>query len=411
MFVFLDNCRTTKLDEKVLDDMKIYFFEKFQRPDGIYLSAQEVHEEVSQAQEYFAKTINAQPEEIVFTSGATEANNMAIFGVARRLKEKGNHIIVSAIEHGSVMSIAKRLQKEGFEVDFLPVDSKGIIKLDELEKLIKPTTILVSVISVAHFVGSLEPLKEISEILKKSNHKIYFHTDAAERYAKLPIDVEDFGIDLMSVSGHKFHGPKGIGFLYVRKNTPFEPLIFGASSFDKRRPGGENVPGIMGMRKAAEIAFDKMEENIKKFTGLRDYMINRIEKEIPDVTLNGARGEKRTPYNVNFSFKYIEGEAISLALSMEGVEVATGSACASENLQPNYAILAIGGDHARAHGSIRFTFGFNNTKEEIDYTVDKLKEVVERLRSMSPIKSDDDLEKYMGSGEELHKHEEVDSNA
>jgi len=411
MFVFLDNCRTTKLDENVLNEMKIYFFEKFQRPNGIYLSAQEVHNDVSKAQEYFAETINAKSEEIVFTSGATEANNMALLCVARKLKEKGNHIIVSNIEHGSVMSIAKKLQKEGFEVEYLPVDSEGIVKLDVLRKMIRPSTILVSVISIAHFVGSIEPLKEISEILKNSDHKIYFHTDAAERYAKLPIDVEEFGIDLMSVSGHKFHGPKGIGFLYIRKNTPIEPLMVGASSFDRRRPGGENVPGIIGMKKAAELAFKNMEKNIKKFTELRDYMINRIENEIPDVILNGARNGKRTPYNVNFSFKYIEGEAISLALSMEGVEVATGSACASENLQPNYAILAIGGDHARAHGSIRFTFGFNNTKEEVDYTVDKLKEVVERLRAMSPIKSDDDLEKYMGSGEELHKDEEVDSNA
>lgn len=411
MFVFLDNCRTTKLNKVVLDEMKTYFLEKFQRPDGIYLSALKVHDDVTKAQEYFASTINAKPEEIVFTSGATEANNMALFGVAKKLKEKGNHIIVSAIEHGSVMSIAKRLQKEGFKVEFLPVDSEGIVKLDLLEKMIKPSTILVSVISVAHFVGSLEPLREISEILKKSDHKIYFHTDAAERYAKLPIDVEEFGLDLMSVSGHKFHGPKGVGFLYIRKNTPLEPLIVGATSFDKRRPGGENVPGIIGMKKAAEIAFEDMEKNIKKITELRDYMINRIENEIPDVILNGARGERRTPYNVNFSFKYIEGEAISLALSMEGIEVATGSACASEKLQPNYAILAIGGNHARAHGSIRFTFGFNNTKEEVDYTVDKLKEIVERLRAMSPIKSDDDLEKYMGTGEELHKDEEVDSNA
>jgi len=411
MFVFLDNCRTTKLNENVLDEMKIYFFEKFQRPNGIYLSAQEVHDDVTEAREYFASTINAKPEEIVFTSGATEANNMALFGVAKKLRDKGNHIIVSAIEHGSVMSIAKRLQKDGFEVEFLPVDSEGMIRLDFLEKMIKPSTVLVSVISVAHFVGSLEPLKEISEILKKSDHKIYFHTDAAERYAKLPIDVEEFGIDLMSVSGHKFHGPKGIGFLYIKKNTPIEPLIFGANSFDKRRPGGENVPGIMGMKKAAEIAFKDMKSNIKKFSELRDYMIDRIEKEIPDVVLNGARGERRTPYNVNFSFKYIEGEAISLALSMEGVEVATGSACASENLQPNYAILAIGGDHARAHGSIRFTFGFENTKDEIDFAIDKLKGIVERLRAMSPIKSDDDLKKYMGTGEELHKDEEVDSNA
>lgn len=388
MRVFLDNCRTTKVLPEVVQKINEYMLEKFARPDGLYESAQEIYDELTEAREFFAKTINASSgEEIVFTSGATEANNLALLGVARANRKKGNHIIISALEHGSVMSIAEALKKEGFEVTIVPVDSEGILKLDEFEKAIRPTTILVSVIAVGHFVGSIMPLEEIGEILSKQDHKIYFHTDAAEMYAKMPIDAQKLKLDLMSVSGHKFHGPKGIGFLYVRKGVKIEPIMYGAESFDKRRPGGENVPAIMGMKKAAELAFEQMEESYRKLRELQEYFIQRVENEIDHVILNGPRGEKRTPYNVNFSFSFIEGEAISLGLSLEGVEVATGSACASESLEPNYAILAIGGDHERAHGSIRFTFSRFTSKEELDYTIEKLKKVVRWLRNISPLKA------------------------
>lgn len=389
MRVFLDNCRTTKVLPEVVEEVKKYMLEKFARPDGLYESAQEVHEELSEAREYFAKTINANSgEEIVFTSGATEANNLALLGVARANKKKGNHIVISALEHGSVMSIADALKKEGFEVTVVPVDSQGILDLNEFEKALRPTTILVSIIAVGHFVGSIMPLKEVGEILSKQDHKIYFHTDAAEMYAKMPLDVQELKLDLVSVSGHKFHGPKGVGFLYVRKGTKIEPIMYGAESFDKRRPGGESVPAIMGMKKAAELAFESMEQSYRKLRELQNYFIERVESEIDHVTLNGPRGDKRTPYNVNFSFSFIEGEAISLGLSLEGIEVATGSACASETLEPNYAILAIGGDHERAHGSIRFTFSRFTTKEELDYTIEKLKKVVQWLRSISPLKAE-----------------------
>ncbi|WP_041077072.1 cysteine desulfurase family protein [Thermotoga caldifontis] len=388
MKVFLDNCRTTKVLPEVVQKINEYMLEKFARPDGLYESAQEIYDELTEAREFFAKTINASSgEEIVFTSGATEANNLALLGVARASRKKGNHIIISALEHGSVMSIAEALKKEGFEVTIVPVDSEGILKLDEFEKAIRPTTILVSVIAVGHFVGSIMPLEEIGEILSKQDHRIYFHTDAAEMYAKMPIDVQKLKLDLMSVSGHKFHGPKGVGFLYVRKGVKIEPIMYGAESFDKRRPGGENVPAIMGMKKAAELAFEQMEESYRKLRELQEYFIERVENEIDHVILNGPRGEKRTPYNVNFSFSFIEGEAISLGLSLEGVEVATGSACASESLEPNYAILAIGGDHERAHGSIRFTFSRFTSKEELDYAIEKLKKVVQWLRSISPLKA------------------------
>lgn len=389
MKIFLDNCRTTRVVPEVLEEIKKYMLEKFARPDGLYESAQEIYDELVEARKFFAKTINASSEdEIVFTSGATESNNLALLGVARANRKKGNHIVISALEHGSVMSIAEALKREGFEISVVPVDGEGILRLDELEKSLRPTTILVSIIAVGHFVGSIMPLKEVGEILSRQDHKIYFHTDAAEMYAKMPIDVQKLKIDLLSVSGHKFHGPKGVGFLYVRKGTRIEPIMFGAEAFDKRRPGGENVPAIMGMRKAAELAFERLDETYKKLRELQNYFISRVENEIDHVVLNGPRGEKRTPYNVNFSFSFIEGEAISLALSMEGVEVATGSACASESLEPNYAILAIGGDHERAHGSIRFTFNRFTTKEEVDYTIEKLKKVVHWLRTISPLKAE-----------------------
>ncbi|MEN3008184.1 cysteine desulfurase family protein [Pseudothermotoga sp.] len=389
MKIFLDNCRTTRVVPEVLEEIKKYMLEKFARPDGLYESAQEIYDELVEARKFFAKTINASFEdEIVFTSGATESNNLALLGVARANRKKGNHIVISALEHGSVMSIAEALKREGFEISVVPVDGEGILRLDELEKSLRPTTILVSIIAVGHFVGSIMPLKEVGEILSRQDHKIYFHTDAAEMYAKMPMDVQKMKIDLLSVSGHKFHGPKGVGFLYVRKGTKIEPIMFGAEAFDKRRPGGENVPAIMGMRRAAELAFEHLDETYKKLRELQNYFISRVENEIEHVVLNGPRGEKRTPYNVNFSFSFIEGEAISLALSMEGVEVATGSACASESLEPNYAILAIGGDHERAHGSIRFTFNRFTTKEEVDYTIEKLKKVVHWLRTISPLKAE-----------------------
>ena len=388
MRVFLDNCRTTAVIDEVVEEMKKYLTDKYSRPDGLYETAQAVHEDLEGARSFFARSINASSSnEIVFTSGATESNNLALLGVARANQRHGNHIAISALEHGSVMSIAKRLEKEGFDVTIVPVNEQGILDLNVFEKSLKASTILVSVISVGHFVGSLMPLKEISKILKRQNHKIYFHTDAAEMYAKMPLDVEELGLDLVSVSGHKFHGPKGVGFLYIRKGTKIEPIMYGAESFDKRRPGGENVPGIMGMKKAAEISLKDMKDNFSKLRELQRYFIERVESEIDDVVLNGPRDDKRSPYNVNMSFSFIEGEAISLALSLEGVEVATGSACASEQLKPNYAILAIGGDHERAHGSIRFTFSRFTTKEEIDYTVDKLKGVVKWLRNISPLSS------------------------
>lgn len=388
MRVFLDNCRTTRVLPEVAQVVLNYMTNNFARPDGLYESAQEVYDDLTKAREFFAKSINADSgEEILFTSGATESNNVAMLGVARANKNKGNHIIISALEHGSVMSIASQLKNEGFEVTVIPVDDEGFIKLEDLEKAIRPSTILVSVIAVGHFVGSIMPLEEIGEILSRQSHKIYFHTDAAEMYAKFPVDVKKFKVDLMSVSGHKFHAPKGVGFLYVKKGTKIEPIMYGAESFDKRRPGGENVPAIMGMKKAAELAIENIDSSLNNLRKLQEYFIDKVESQIDHVVLNGPRGEKRTPYNVNFSFRFIEGEAISLALSMEGVEVATGSACASEKLEPNYAILAIGGDHERAHGSIRFTFDRFTTKEQIDYTVEKLKSVVSWLRKISPIKA------------------------
>lgn len=402
MPIFFDNCRTTPVLPEVAEYMMPFFTERFARPDGLYATAQEIYDSLTEARAFFSSSISAQPDEIIFTSGATEANNLAVLGAARANRTNGNHIIISALEHGSVIEAGKQLKREGFEVTTLDVDSEGIIDLNQLEDRITDQTILVSIISIGHFIGSMMPLKEIGAIVKSKNPKTLFHSDAAEMYVKFPLDVQQLGLDLVSSSAHKYHGPKGVGFFYRRKGVKIQPLMFGAPSFDRLRPGGENVSGIMGMRKAAEIGFKQQESALKHVTDLQEYLIQRIETEIPYTILNGPRGQRRSPYNVNISFEFIEGEAISMALSMHGVEVATGSACASESLQPNYAILAIGGDHERAHGSIRFTFSRRNTKDEVDEAVDRLAEVVVFLRKVSPLKPGIDKSQFLK--EDPHHH-------
>jgi cysteine desulfurase len=383
---YMDNFQTTMVPREVVEAMLPYFTDIYASPSSLYTSGLRAGEAVETALATISKTINAKPDEILFTSGGTEANNIAIMGLAKARRREGNHIITSKIDHPSILNTCKALEKEGFKVDYLPVDREGIIDLQRLEELIKEETILVSIIHSSHVIGTIEPIKEVAELLRDQNHRIYLHTDAAVSYGRLPLDVEELEVDLMTLSSHKIHGPKGVGALYIRKGVEIEPIQHGFISLFTLRPGVEDVPGIMGFAKAAEIAH----ENLERDRGHVSQLIERLEKgiknRIPDVYFNGPRLERRNPYLLNASFAYVEGEALLLQLDMEGIEVATGSACVSSLLEPNYVLTAIGTPPEIAHGSIRFTLGRYTTGEEVEYVLGTLPTVVERLRRISVVK-------------------------
>lgn len=383
--IYLDHAATTPTRKEVADAMYPYFTEKFGNPSSIYGIAAQNKNAISQARETIAKTLNAKPEEIYFTAGGTEADNWAIKSVAEVYKQKGNHIITTKIEHHAVLHTCQYLEKNGLEVTYLDVDENGKIKLEQLEKAIRPTTILISVMFANNEIGTIEPIKEIGKIAK--SHDILFHTDAVQAYGQLPIDVDEYQIDMMSASGHKLNGPKGIGFLYIRKGLKVGPFIHGGAQERRRRAGTENVPGIVGLGKAVELAFADMEERRKKETELRDYLMDRIMSEVPYVRVNGDRTD-RLPNNVNMSFQFIEGESLLIMLDMKGICASSGSACTSGSLDPSHVLLAIGLPHEIAHGSLRMTLGFENTKEDIDFTIDVIKGIVEKLRNMSPLYED-----------------------
>lgn len=383
--IYLDHAATTPTRKEVADAMYPYFTEKFGNPSSIYGIAAQNKNTISQARETIAKTLNAKPEEIYFTAGGTEADNWAIKSVAEVYKQKGNHIITTKIEHHAVLHTCQYLEKNGLEVTYLDVDENGKIKLEQLEKAIRPTTILISVMFANNEIGTIEPIKEIGKIAK--SHDILFHTDAVQAYGQLPIDVDEYQIDMMSASGHKLNGPKGIGFLYIRKGLKVGPFIHGGAQERRRRAGTENVPGIVGLGKAVELAFADMEERRKKETELRDYLMDRIMSEVPYVRVNGDRTD-RLPNNVNMSFQFIEGESLLIMLDMKGICASSGSACTSGSLDPSHVLLAIGLPHEIAHGSLRMTLGFENTKEDIDFTIDAIKGIVEKLRNMSPLYED-----------------------
>ena len=383
--IYLDNAATTKVAEEVVNAMLPYFQEKYFNPSSIYDPSQEVKEDIEKAREYIASTINCTPNEIYFTSCGTESDNWAIKGTAYALKNKGKHLITSTIEHHAVLHSMAALEKEGFTVTYVPVDEKGIIKLDELKKAIREDTILISIMAANNEIGTIEPIKEIAKLAHEKN--IYFHTDAVQAYGHMPIDVKEDGIDMMSVSAHKFNGPKGIGFMYLKKGIKINNLLDGGAQERKHRAGTENTPYIVGMAKAAKIAIENMKERAEKEIVLRDYLIDRILKEIPYTRLNGDR-EKRLPNNVNISMEYIEGESMLLNLNMLGVYASSGSACTSGSLDPSHVLLAIGLPHEKAHGSLRLTLDHNTTKEDCDYVVDNLIKIVENLRAMSPLYED-----------------------
>ena len=383
--IYLDNAATTKTAPEVVEAMLPYFSEAYGNPSSIYSLAGESRKAVDQARETIANALGARPEEIYFTAGGTESDNWALKAAADFYRKKGNHIITTKIEHHAVLHSCQWLEKQGFEVTYLNVDENGVVRLEELKAAIRPTTILISVMYANNEIGTIQPIREIGEIAHE--HGILFHTDAVQAFGQLPIQVDDCRIDMLSASGHKLNGPKGIGFLYIRKGVKIRSFIHGGAQERKRRAGTENVPGIVGLGKAVERAVGTMEERTETERRLRDYLIDRVLKEIPYARLNGHRSQ-RLPNNANFSFQFIEGESLLIMLDMEGICGSSGSACTSGSLDPSHVLLAIGLPHEIAHGSLRLTLNEEITKEELDYVVDTLKRIVEKLRGMSPLYED-----------------------
>ena len=383
--IYLDNAATTKTAPEVVEAMLPYFTEYFGNPSSVYGFAGNSKEAMTKARETIAQSLGAKSNEIYFTAGGSEADNWALKATAESYKAKGNHIITTKIEHHAILHTAEWLEKNGFEVTYLNVDENGVVKLDELKKAIRPETILISVMFANNEIGTIQPIKEIGEIAKANG--ILFHTDAVQAFGQVPINVDELNIDMLSSSGHKLNGPKGIGFLYIRKGVKIRSFVHGGGQERKRRAGTENVPGVVGYGAAVERAMSTMEERTAKEKELRDYLIDRVLKEVPYTRLNGHRTD-RLPNNANFSFQFIEGESLLIMLDMEGICGSSGSACTSGSLDPSHVLLAIGLPHEIAHGSLRLTLSDETTKEDIDYVVEKVKEIVDRLRSMSPLYED-----------------------
>ena len=384
--IYLDNAATTKTAPEVVEAMLPYFTEMYGNPSSIYEFASKSKEGVTKTRGQIADALGAKKEEIYFTAGGSESDNWALKAAFEAYKSKGNHIITTKIEHHAILHTCDYLEKErGAKITYVDVDENGIVKLDELEKAITPETILISVMFANNEIGSIQPIKEIGAIAKE--HGILFHTDAVQAFGQVPINVDELGIDMLSSSGHKLNGPKGIGFLYIRKGVKIRSFVHGGAQERKRRAGTENVPGIVGYGAAAERAVRTMKERTDKEIQIRDHFIDRILKEIPYVKLNGDP-VKRLPNNVNVSFQFIEGESMLLMLDNYGICASSGSACTSGSLDPSHVLLAIGLPHEIAHGSLRMTLSEETTMEDADFVVDKLKEIVSGLRAMSPLYED-----------------------
>ena len=383
--IYMDNAATTKTAPEVVEAMLPYFTEYYGNPSSVYELAGISKKAVNEAREKIADVIGAKANEIYFTAGGTEADNWAIKEAYEAYRDKGNHIITTKVEHHAVLHTCQWLEKQGAKVTYLDVDENGRIRLEDLEKAITPETILISIMAANNEIGTLMPVKEIGMIAKE--HGILFHTDAVQAFGQIPLNVDECHIDMLSSSGHKINGPKGIGCLYIRKGLKLRSLIHGGAQERKRRAGTENVPAIVGYGVAAQRAAQSMEERTERERQVRDYMIEKIEKEIPYCRLNGHR-TLRLPNNVNFSFRFIEGESLLIMLDMEGICASSGSACTSGSLDPSHVLLAIGLPHEIAHGSLRMTLGEETTREDLDYTVDTLKEIVANLRGMSPLYED-----------------------
>jgi len=383
--IYLDNAATTKTAPEVVEAMLPYFTEFFGNASSVYGFAGNSKEAMAKAREIIADSLGAKANEIYFTAGGSEADNWALKATAESYKAKGNHIITTKIEHHAILHTAEWLEKNGFEVTYLNVDENGVVKLDELKAAIRPETILISVMFANNEIGTIQPIKEIGEIAKANG--ILFHTDAVQAFGQVPINVDELNIDMLSSSGHKLNGPKGIGFLYIRKGIKIRSFVHGGGQERKRRAGTENIPAIVGYGAAVERAMNTMKERTDKEIELRDYLIDRVLKEVPYTRLNGHRTD-RLPNNANFSFQFIEGESLLIMLDMEGICGSSGSACTSGSLDPSHVLLAIGLPHEIAHGSLRLTLSDETTKEDIDFVVEKVKEIVARLRDMSPLYED-----------------------
>ena len=383
--IYLDNAATTKTAPEVVDAMLPYFTEFYGNASTIYDLGNHSKNAMNEARDIIADALGARGEEIYFTAGGSESDNWALKATAEAYKSKGNHIITSKIEHHAILHTCEWLEKQGFEVTYVDVDENGVIKLNELKKAIRPTTILISVMFANNEIGTIQPIKEIGEIAKE--HGILFHTDAVQAFGQVPINVDECHIDMLSASGHKLNGPKGIGFLYIRKGVKIRSFVHGGAQERKRRAGTENIPGIVGLGVATKRAIASMQERTAKEIELRDYLIDRVLKEIPYTRLNGHR-TNRLPNNANFSFQFIEGESMLIMLDMDGICGSSGSDCTSGSLDPSHVLLAIGLPHEIAHGSLRLTLSEEITKEDIDFVIEKLKSIIERLRSMSPLYED-----------------------
>lgn len=381
----MDYSATTYVKLEVLEEMMPYFTEKFGNPSSFYGISRETKRAIDKAREQVASTLKCLPEEIYFTGGGSEADNWAIKGIATAHRKKGNHIITTKIEHHAVLHSCEFLEKFGYEVTYLDVDKEGFINLEELRNAITDRTILVSIMFANNEIGTIQPIKEIGEICREK--KVLFHTDAVQAVGNVPIDVKEMNIDLLSLAGHKVYGPKGIGALYIRKGVRIDNLIHGGAQERNRRAGTENIASIVGIGKAMEIAENNLKEHTEKLTKLRDRLIDGLLK-IPYTTLNGPRGEKRLPGNVNVRFQFIEGESILLSLDFKGVCASSGSACTSGSLDPSHVLLSIGVPHELAHGSLRLTLGEDSTEEDVDYVIEVLPPIIQRLRDMSPLWED-----------------------
>lgn len=383
--IYLDNAATTRTAQEVVDAMLPYFTESYGNPSSIYELGQRSKEAITNAREEIARVIGAKTEEIYFTGGGSEADNWAIKAAYEAYKNKGNHIITTKIEHHAVLHTCQYLEKQGARVTYLDVDENGLVDLEQLQKAISPETILITIMFANNEIGTIEPVKEIGMIARE--HGILFHTDAVQAVGQVPIDVDEMNIDMLSSSAHKINGPKGIGCLYIRKGVKIRSFVHGGAQERKRRAGTENVPGIVGYGVAARMAAETMEERTKKEKELRDYFIRRVLEEVPYVRLNGDP-VKRLPNNANFSFRFIEGESLLIMLDMKGIAGSSGSACTSGSLDPSHVLLAIGLPHEIAHGSLRLTLGADTTKEDLDYTLEQIKEIVAKLRNLSPLYED-----------------------
>ena len=383
--IYLDNAATTKTVPEVVDAMLPYFTEHYGNPSSIYSFAAGNKTVIEEQKEIIADVLGARSNEIYFTAGGTEADNWALKAAAEAYENKGKHIITTKIEHHAILHTCEYLEKKGYEITYLNVDADGLVDLAELEAAIRPDTILISIMFANNEIGTIQPIKEIGAIAKE--HGILFHTDAVQAFGQIPIDVDKCKIDMLSASGHKLNGPKGIGFLYIRKGVKIRSFVHGGSQERKRRAGTENVPGIVGLGTAVKRAEKTMEARAERETELRNYLIKRVMEEIPFTKLNG-HPEKRLPNNANFSFRFIEGESLLILLDMAGICGSSGSACTSGSLDPSHVLLAIGLPHEIAHGSLRLTLSEETTREELDYVVEELKKIVERLRNMSPLYED-----------------------